>query len=205
MAERLSGKVWSRESVEGDEGVSVAFDSVCGWRNTDGAAAKLDGVLLDRLDAHVAVDGAEDGNREAVDDDGKQRQPVDDRTHSAEHVNDLVIANRFCFRQLGEKMAGVLDVESSTNTDWTKIAHKEGLLPIFDGVRHQLVGHQNCGDPTEQEDKSAQAEEPTGADPGNIRVELAPWDDGAKVHEATEVEQNVDTGVDLIVSLLRFS
>lgn len=90
-------------------------------------------------------------------------------------------------------------------TDRTKVAHEEGLLPVFDAARHYLVCHEDGRDASEGQNEEAENEEAAHSDASDFRhLELLPRDDCADVHEAAEVKYDVETTVDFVMSLLCF-
>lgn len=90
-------------------------------------------------------------------------------------------------------------------TNGSEISHEQRLLPVLDNVGHDLVHQENGRNTTESEDEEAENHEPSEGDTSDVwQVEFGPWDDGSDVHETTEVEDDIETAVDLVVALLGF-
>lgn len=86
-----------------------------------------------------------------------------------------------------------------------KISHKQGLLPILDNLGHELVHHENGRYASKDEDENAESYETSNSDSSDIRlVESLPWHNGSDVHETAEIQEDVDTAVDLVVALFGF-
>ena len=133
-------------------------------------------------------------------DNGEDDEEVDDAGQGADHVVVLSVG----LARVGDKVAGVLDVEDGADADGAKVAHKQGVLPVVNDVGGELVAEADGGDAAEGKDHEAEGEEAADGDAGARGVvELAPGDDGANVHEAAKVEQHVDARVDLVVAALR--
>lgn len=187
------------ETIVGDKSVVVALGGVGRRGDADGLAAEGDGVLLDGLHAHPAVDKVEGRDGEAVDDDGEDDEEVDCGREGAQQVVVLLVR----LAQLGDEVARVLDVEDGADADGAEVAHEEGVLPAGDDAGHGLVGEEDGGDAAEQEDHEAEGEEAADGDAGAVGVvEVGPRYHGADVHEAAEVEEHVDAAVDLVVAPL---
>ena len=102
--------------------------------------------------------------------------------------------------EFGVQMTRMLHVEHRSNTDRPKVAHEQRFLPRLNRVRHGLVHNHHRGNASQQQDQDSQRDQPAGRDARDLRVELGPRQDGTDVHEAAEVEQDVDGGVDFVVS-----
>lgn len=90
-------------------------------------------------------------------------------------------------------------------TYWAEVSHEQSLLPILDNLGHELVDHEDGRYASEHEDEDAESDEATDSDAGDIwLVESLPWHDGSDVHETAEVQEDIDTAVDLVVSLFSF-
>ena len=90
-------------------------------------------------------------------------------------------------------------------TDGAEVAHEEGFLPVLDAAGHDLVGHEDGGDAAEGKDEEPEDEQAADGDAGDFgHLELRPGDDGADVHEAAKVEDDVEAAVHFVVPFLRF-
>jgi len=90
-------------------------------------------------------------------------------------------------------------------TYWAEVSHKQSLLPILDNLGHELVYDEDGRYASKDEDEDAEPYEATNSDASDIwLVESLPWHNGSDIHEATEVQEDVDTAVDLVVALFSF-
>ena len=153
--------------------------------------------LHDGLHTPPPVDQLQRRNAQAVHHDTEQHEEVDDRTHSPEQILLLV---RLRSIEFGVQMARMLNVEHRSNTDRPKVSHEKRFLPRLHRVRHRIVHDHHCRNASQQQDQDPQRDQSARRDACDLRVELGPRQDGTDVHEAAEVEQDVDGGVDFIVS-----
>ncbi|TLD26804.1 hypothetical protein PspLS_05110 [Pyricularia sp. CBS 133598] len=191
------------EAVVGHKVVGLgAVDAGVGGGGHGGRlAAQLDGVVGDGLHAVEAVQKVQGRDGQAVDHDGEEHQEEDGGAQRLHHVVADHVAR---LAHVREQVLHVLDVEDGAHADGTKVPHEQGLLPALDAGRHGLVRGHDGGDAAERQHHEAQADETREGDASALGVvELGPGHDDAHVHEAGEVEEDVDGRVDLVVALLR--
>lgn len=83
-----------------------------------------------------------------------------------------------------------------------KVSHEQCLLPVLDDLGHELINHENGRNPSEQEDEDTEPNEATNGNACDIwLVKSLPWHDRSDVHEATEVQEDINTAVDFVMAL----
>lgn len=91
----------------------------------------------------------------------------------------------------------------TTRTNGSKVAHEQGLLPVLHAAWHGPVCHEYGGDASEDDDHEAQSKEPAQGDTSCIRhVEISPGEDCADVHEAAEIEKDIERAVDFVMAFV---
>lgn len=191
----------TREAVVGDEVLLVSDHCVGGGGDVDGLAADFDGIFVDGSDIEVAVCKIQTGNRQAVDNDGEENEPVNNGNHGANQIRLLLIT----LSKFREKMTGMLHVKDSTSTNGTKVPHKQRFLPVCTYLAHELIGHEDGWDATEDDHQDTQAHQSTDGQAGLGIDELIKRHDGANVHETAEVEEDVHDRVDFVVAFFCFA
>lgn len=162
---------------------------VDGGRDADRLALEKHGIVLDWLDTVPAINCVQGGDGKTVNDDGKEDEEIHRWPDSPQQITHLFIG-------VGEfriKMPGVFDVKGSSDSNGAKVSHKQGLLPVLDDVRHELVHDKNSRDAAEGKDEEPEGDKAGNCDAGRVwLMELAPWDHGAEVHEASKVEEDIN-------------
>lgn len=120
----------------------------------------------DRLYASPAVEGVEGWDRQAMNYNGEEYEPVNDRSHGG---GQIILLFGHSFTRFGKEVTSMLDIENRTDTyslldhrrsggwlsltDRPKVTHKQRLLPVLDTSRHDFVCHENSRNPSEDQNQ----------------------------------------------------
>ena len=122
---------------------------------------------------------------------------------------------------LGQGLDQRMGTTYSSDANRAEIAHEKRFLPVDHTAGHELISHENCWNASEDDDHDtwsrsaypSQRQTQTLTEAKNSGysntsaigiLERCPRNDSTDVHETTEVEQDIDDTVDLIVASFGF-
>lgn len=142
-----------------------------------------------------AFSEGEDGNRGAVNDDGADDQEGRDWPDEFDNIQMFETWFRKHSQWSGsigfEFSSGQDGDKDATDTNRAKVACKQGFSPRLD-VRDRGFEQKHDRDAAKQQNEDSQNDQSPGIEADDGRVELGPWDDGAKVDEKGQVDEQID-------------